>query len=62
MDASAYFTSLLRYLLAVPGHSKKKRPWGSPQTIEKAQFGEGNPRISFDLIWPGLAGFGSGLA
>jgi hypothetical protein len=41
---------------------RKKRPGGSAQAFEKARFGEGNPRISFDFSWPGFAGFGSNLA
>jgi hypothetical protein len=41
---------------------EKKVPWGSSQLIEKAGFGEDNPRISFDWFWPSLAGFGWGLA
>jgi hypothetical protein len=40
----------------------KNRPRGSAQPVEKAQFGERNPRISFDLFWPDLAQFGSGSA
>jgi hypothetical protein len=37
-------------------------PWGSAQSVESAQFGQGNPRKSklffFDFLWPGLAGLG----
>jgi hypothetical protein len=37
-------------------------PWGSPQVIEKAQFGEENQRIFLGQIWPNFAGFVPGLA
>jgi hypothetical protein len=41
---------------------KEKRPWGSAQVIDKAQFGEENPRIFLGFIWPGFAGWGADLA
>ena len=31
-------------------------PWGLAQPLEKSEFGEGKPRISFALFWPGFAG------
>jgi hypothetical protein len=34
---------------------KEKRPWGSAQVLDKARFGEGNPRILFGFR---CAGFG----
>jgi len=37
---------------------KKKGLGGSAQPFEKAQFGQGKPRIFFDCLWLGLAGFG----
>jgi hypothetical protein len=44
------------------------RARGSAQVLEKAQFGQGNPRktepfswIVFARAWPGLAEFGFGL-
>src|SRR5271163_940247 len=44
------------------------RARGSAQVLEKAQFGQGNPRktepcswILFRLAWPSLAEFGFGL-
>jgi hypothetical protein len=44
---------------------KEKRPWGSVQPIEKARFGQENPRKSkpfffdfFGWIWLGFVGFG----
>jgi hypothetical protein len=44
---------------------KEKKPWGSVQPIEKARFGQENPRKSkpfffhfFSWIWLGFAGFG----
>jgi hypothetical protein len=47
------------------GTDKEFLPWGSAQAVEKAQFGQENPRKSkpFSLIhfaWagPGFAGFG----
>ena len=43
--------------LEAPNWPKKKKcPGGSAQAFEKARFGEGNPRIFFDLFWPGFAG------
>jgi hypothetical protein len=38
------------------GSGEEKRPWGSAQALDKARFGEGNPRIFFALIWLGFAG------
>jgi hypothetical protein len=44
---------------------KKKMPRGSAQPLEKARFGQGNPRKSkpfslmdFAQAWLGFAGFG----
>jgi hypothetical protein len=37
-------------------------PWGSAQVLEKARFGEMNPRIFLGSIWPDFAGFGPGFA
>jgi hypothetical protein len=42
-----------------PGRQKKKHAGGSAQVLDKARFGQGNPRFSFDYLWPGFAGFGS---
>ena len=38
------------------GSTKKKRPWGSAQVLEKARSGQGNPSFSFGFLWPGFAG------
>jgi hypothetical protein len=47
------------------GREKKKMAWGSAQPLEKARFGQGNPRkcklfslIFFGWAWPGFAGLG----
>jgi hypothetical protein len=60
--------------MKAPGRERQRRgkeqeknflPGGSAQLLEKARFGQANPRksklfplIVFARIWPGLAGFG----
>jgi hypothetical protein len=54
-------TSNARAAAAEAAQEEKMR-WGSAQPFDGARFGEGNPRIFFDCLWPGLAGFGLDLA
>jgi hypothetical protein len=45
-----------RGLLKRKRAQRQKGPSGSTQGLEKARFGEENPRIFFALIWLGFAG------
>jgi hypothetical protein len=58
-ERSLYMTSapLIRKI-----RPKRKNAWGLAQPIEKAHFGQGNPRKSKLYSWKNLAESGVGLA